>query len=206
MATLEKIDLNVLHQADYVAPKKPVLVTIARAAYLGITGQGAPGGEEFSAKIGALYAMAYTVKMTRKFGGQQDYTIGKLEMLYWLDGAGTAFDLTPKEQWKWRMLIRTPEFVRPKELAQAAAVLRQRGKAPEAHEVKLESLSEGRCVQMLHVGPYERIGETCAQMRAFAQSQGLKFHGVHHEIYLSDPRRVAPEKLKTILREPVKKA
>ena len=79
MTTTAKIDLGKLHKADYVAPKKPVLLTIARARYLAVTGHGRPGGEEFQARIGALYAIAFTVKMTRKFGGQQDYTVGRLE-------------------------------------------------------------------------------------------------------------------------------
>ena len=205
MITPEKVDLGKQHKEDYVAPKKPVLLTIAPAVYLGIAGSGAPGSPAFTTRIGALYAMAYTVKMTRKFAGQQDYTIGKLESLYWTEPNGQDFDGVAKNAWQWQMLIRTPGFVIAAELASAASILMGKGKPPEVKQVGLTSIAEGPCVQMLHLGPYERIGETVAKLKTFAESKGLTFHGRHHEIYLSDPRRVPPEKLKTILREPVTK-
>jgi hypothetical protein len=205
MPTKEKIDLNKVWKADYAAPTQPVLLTLKKATYLAIAGQGAPGGAEFETRIGALYAMAYTIKMTRKFGDKQDYTISKLEAQWWADDPDRCFAELPKDQWRWKLLIRTPEFVKPAELEQARAVLRKRGKAPEVADVKLESITEGRCVQMLHVGPYDREGETAAVMQAFAESKALRFHGRHHDIYISDPRRVPPEKLKTILRQPVKR-
>jgi hypothetical protein len=103
-------------------------------------------------------------------------------------------------------LIRTPEFVRAAEIKKAAAVLLEKGKPADVKEVKLEPLAEGRCVQMLHVGPYDKEPETVSAMQAFAESKGLALHGLHHEIYISDPRRVPPERLKTILRHPVKRA
>ncbi len=200
MKTVTKLDLTKLHKADYVAPKQPVLLTLKPAHYLAISGQGSPGGDDFSARIGALYAMAFTVKMTRKFAGQQDYTIGKLEAQWFFDGDPASL---PKDQWRWKLLIRTPDFIKSVELKDAVATLLKRGKPPEVKEVKLERIAEGRCVQMLHVGPYERECETIWKMQAFAESQGLKLAGPHHEIYVSDPRRVPPERLKTILREPV---
>ena len=103
------------------------------------------------------------------------------------------------------MMIRTPKFITQKDIAQAVAILQKRGKGAEVERVRLESLKEGLCVQALHVGPYENECATIAAMKSFAESEGLKVHGVHHEIYLSDPRRVAPAKLKTILRLPVEK-
>jgi hypothetical protein len=90
MKTTEKLDLGKQYKDEYLAPKKPVLVSTQPARYLSTRGQGAPAGAEFEARIGALYAMAYTLKMTRKFGGQQDYTIGELEMLYWLGARAAA--------------------------------------------------------------------------------------------------------------------
>jgi hypothetical protein len=110
-----------------------------------------------------------------------------------------------KEQWTWQMLIRTPKFVTPKEVAEAIAVLVKRGKGEDVQRVRLESLQEGLCVQVVHIGPYENEGATVAAMKSFAEGEGLQFHGVHHEIYLSDPRRVAPAKLKTIVRHPVER-
>jgi len=205
MSTKQKVDLHALYKHEYVAPRKPVLVETGPAIYLAISGQGAPGGAAFSLRIGALYAMAFTVKMTRKFSGQQDYTVGRLEA-QWFFGEGQEPAKLPPDQWRWRLLIRTPEFVRPQELEQAAATLLKKGKPNEVKEVKLEPLNEGLCVQMLHVGPYDREPESVALMKAFAAEQGLELRGPHHEIYISDPRRVAPERLKTILRVPVVKA
>jgi hypothetical protein len=194
-----KLDLCKLHKAEYAAPRKPALIPTKPAWYLVIAGQGAPGGDRFTACIGALYGAAFTIKMTRKFAGQQDYAVGKLEGLWFFDGDPGGI---PKDQWRWKLLIRTPDFISEKDLGAAVATLLKRGKSREVEEVKLETISEGFCVQMLHVGPYEKEGDTVAQMAAFADTAGLKLFGPHHEIYLSDPRRVPPERLKTILRVP----
>ncbi|MGA2263356.1 MAG: GyrI-like domain-containing protein [Acidobacteriota bacterium] len=203
MKKQDKIDLYRQHKNDYVAPRKPALVNVGAATYLAISGQGAPGGEAFSDKIGALYGVAFTVKMMRKFAGQQDYAVCKLECQWWVKGCDGNFSHVPKEQWNWKLLIRTPDFVKGEELEKAVGVLLERGKTPSVREVRLESFTEGPCVQMLHVGPYEREPETIELMRGFAGQNALRCHGRHHEIYLSDPRRVAPEKLRTILRMPV---
>jgi len=205
MTTDNKIDLWKLHEDEYAMPKSPALVTVHDGTYLAISGRGAPGGPEFADRIGALYAMAYTVKMTRKFAGLQDYVVCKLESQLWLDGTDQDFARVPRDQWNWRLMIRTPEIVTQDELRRAATTLTEKGKAPSANQVKLEALTEGLCVQMLHIGPYDRECDTIAHMRTLAAEQGLEFHGRHHEIYLSDPRRVAPEKLKTILRIPVRR-
>jgi hypothetical protein len=186
---------------EYKASKKPALLKLGTLSYLSIDGQGEPGGEAFSDRIGALYGAAYTIKMTRKFGGLQDYAIGKLEAQWWAETPNFAD--SPKERWRWKLMIRTPAFVKKAELKKAVDVLLKRGRSAAVKDARLETLREGRCVQMLHVGPYERERDTIAIMKAFAESQGLALSGRHHEIYLSDPRRVTPEKLKTILRHPV---
>jgi hypothetical protein len=201
----EKIDLYKLHKDEYVAPKKPALVETKPASYLTVDGQGEPGGELFQARIGALYGMAYTIKMTSKFAGR-DYVVCKLEGQWWSDEFGGDFSKVPMDKWQWKLLILTPDFIGEKELQQAADVLTKKGKSPDVNLVKLETMDEGLCVQMLHVGPYNKEGETVRVMNAFAEEQGLALHGLHHEIYLSDPRRVAPERLRTILRHPVKPA
>lgn len=197
-----KIDLYKIHKTDYAASRKPALVNVGKARYLAIEGQGAPGTRAFTASIGALYGVAFTVKMTRKFAGRQDYAVSKLEAQWWSDGR-QDFSTAPKNDWRWKLLIRTPQFVTQKEVNSAVAVLLKRGKGREVEQVVLEPLSEGECVQMLHVGPYEKEKQTLDIMQAFAEARRLCFHGRHHEIYLSDPRRVAPEKLRTILRMPV---
>ncbi len=206
MKTPDKTDLYKSNKDDYATPKQPVLLNLKEVTYLAITGQGAPGGEVFTDKIGALYAMAFTIKMTRKFAGQQDYAVCKLETQWWAGDCGGDFSRVPKDQWHWKLLIRTPDFVTAAELRKAVAVLLEKRKTQSVREVRLESITEGQCVQMLHVGPYEREDETIAVMNAFARKNGFQFDGRHHEIYLSDPRRVPPERLKTILRHPVSKS
>jgi hypothetical protein len=206
MATQEKVDLFKDNKKEYAATAKPALVEIWPAVYLSVSGQGAPGGDAFSAAIGALYGVAFTVKMARKFAGKQDYTVSKLEALW--PGMNWDSAMSDKEQWTWQLMIRTPKFVTQKDLSQAVQTLLKRGseKGAGAQRVELLSLNEGLCVQALHVGAYENEGKTMATMRAFAGKQGLRLAGAHHEIYLSDPRRVEASKLRTILRAPVRKA
>jgi len=198
----KKIDLYAQFKHEYVTPKAPVLVTIKPARYLAIDGQGAPGGARFTAAIGALYAVAFTIKMSRKFDGRQDYAVSKLEGRWYFDGEAT--DVARKD-WRWTLMIRTPAFVTPAELRKAVTTLVARNKPTEVKEVRLETVKEGVSVQMLHVGPYENERETIDAMRAFAERRRLQFAGPHHEIYLSDPRRVPPPRLRTILRQPVRR-
>jgi len=193
-----KLDLYKKHASEYAAPRTPKLVTIAPARYLTIAGKGEPGGEVFQQRLGALYNMAFTIKMARKFAGR-DYAVCKLEGLWW----GGAKN--PKH-WSWKLLIRTPDFIAEAECRETADQLAAKGKDPAVREVLLETLEEGPSVQMLHVGPYTEEAGTIASMESFAREKGLELHGRHHEIYLSDPRRVAPARLRTILRHPVRPA
>jgi hypothetical protein len=201
-APIAKLDLYQANKAEYATPRKPVLLRIAKATYLGIAGRGTPGGEAFEQAIGALMSVAFTIKMASKFAGR-DYGVCKLEGLWWVDSGG-SFQTEPKDKWSWRLLIRTPEFIGKRELEAARKQLAEKGKDPLFKDVELLTLDEGQCVQMLHAGPYDREPETIARKEAFAAAEGYRFDGLHHEIYLSDPRRVAPEKLRTILRIPVR--
>jgi hypothetical protein len=197
-----KLDLYAQHKDEYVAPNEPVLVTLKPARYLGIQGKGEPGGAGFLAAVGALYNVAFTVKMARKQSGR-DYAVSKLEGLWWVKSKTADFLREPKSSWQWQLLIRVPDWIQSREVAAAADGLVKKGKSKEVQSVELTVLNEGRSVQMLHVGPYDDEPHTVRRMAAFAAAQQLKFHGKHHEIYLSDPRRVAAEKLRTILRHPV---
>ena len=200
----EKIDIFKMFKEEYKAGKKPLVVETGRAMYLAAEGKSAPGSEEFQSAIEGLYGMAYTIKMGRKKAGKGDYTISKLEGIYWTtDGADLA--TAPVENWCWLLMIRTPESVdghplTEDDLTTALSLLHDRKKEAGADRVKLMYLDPARYVQMLHVGPYEMEHETLAVMAGFCAAENLEPHGRHHEIYLSDPRRVAPEKLKTILR------
>ncbi len=198
-----KLDLYRDHKEEYAAKRIATLVKVAAAKYLTIEGEGKPGSKKFQDCVGALYAMAYTIKMARKFAGQ-DYKVCQLEGLWWSTSGSDVFAVGIDEL-GWKLIIRVPDFVDTKDLAEAARTLEKRAKKVPFRQVKLETIKEGECVQQLHIGPYKTEPATLEQMRAFARAKAKDFGGLHHEIYLSDPRRVAPEKLKTILRYPVKK-
>jgi hypothetical protein len=199
------LDLFKLHRDQYATPPTPVIIETQPALYLAIAGQGMPGGEAFMQQMGALYSIAYTIKMTHKFSDGGDYKVGMLEALWWHDHPGLDFDSIPADELRWELLIRTPDFIAPRDLTAAVERLEDKGKTDILREVRLVTLAEGTCVQMLHVGPYDRERESIARMVDFARARGHALHGRHHEIYISDPRRMAPEKLRTILRLPVRK-
>lgn len=173
--------------------QKPTLIDIPVTHYLSINGHGQPGGPEFQDAIGALYPMAYTIKMTRKFAGQESFPVAPLEGVY------TAIT-------DWQLLLPVPSIIHKKEVLQTAAKLVEKGKTESVQRVDLITRKEGRCLQALHVGPYDQVAETINVLKNYAAANGLELVGPHHEIYLSDPRRTAPEKLKTLVRYPVKKA
>ncbi len=198
----KKVDLCRLHREEYVAPRNPRVITVGKAQYLAICGRGAPRDAAFRSQMNALFGMAYAVKMAKKKLGK-DFQVCPLEGLWWdreptESGEGSA--------WSWKLLIRVPTFVRRRDLAAAAAQLATRGRGGTSADVKLEQLKEGRCIQVMHVGPDAAEGRTIERMRRAAQELGLAFHGRHHEVYLSDPRRVPPERMRTILRQPVRAA
>lgn len=198
------LDLYRTHRSEYSQPKTPKLVRVRPAHYLTITGRGERGGTAFTAALAALYGVAYTIRMAQQ-RLERDYKVCKLEgICWWGDDEGGSG--VPPTEWSWKLLIRVPDFVGAEHVNEAKATLREKGRDPEVREVELEDLAEGMCVQMLHVGPYSREAETVASMRRFAQEQGFEFHGRRHKIYVSDPSRVAEEKLKTILRVPVRRA
>ena len=204
MPTAAKIDIYRQFRSEYITPKKPSLVNVQPARYLTFTGRGEPGGVAFQSAIGALYDVAFTVKMARKFTGQ-DYTVCKLEGLWWADDPTQCFASQPRETWNWKLMIRVPSFVDEGDLRAAVEKLLAKDKPHEISDVKLEVLDEGTSLQMLHVGPYDQESATMVRLQACAEENRMEFHGLHHEIYLSDPRRVAPEKLRTILRIPVRR-
>src|ERR1022692_631308 len=143
----------------------------------GIAGRGTPGGEAFQQAIGALYSVAFTIKMASKFAGR-DYGVSKLEGLWWVD-SGRSFMTEPKDKWSWRLLIRTPDFIGKREMEGARKQLAEKrvgkGRAPLFKEVELTTFNEGQCVQMLHAGPYDREPETIRQMETFAAGQSYRF-------------------------------
>jgi len=195
-----KVDVFREHRDEYAMPREPAVVRVGAGRYLTVTGRGAPNSEEFRAKVGALYGTAYTLKFAWK-KRDHDFKVGALEGLWTATGRGKPALAAPKKTWRWKLLIRVPGFVTRPSLERALAALRAK-RGPSA-DVALETIREGVCVQVLHTGAYGDEPKTLAKMDAFVKAKRLRYRGPHHEIYLSDPRRVPAARLRTILRHPV---
>jgi hypothetical protein len=175
-------------------PGRFSVVDVPDLRYLMIDGSGDPNGGAFRDAAGALYPVAYRLKFASKRLGR-DYVVMPLEGLWWADDMDSFTVSLDKSRWYWTLMIMVPDWI--DEPMFAAASEQRTG-------VRLGSLSEGRCVQTLHLGPFDDEAETLARMHdEFLPANGLHRTGRHHEIYLSDPRRTAPAKLRTILRQPV---
>lgn len=199
---MDKVDLFKLHKADYISSKNPQICNVANAHYLAIDGIGGPGEDNFNDAVAALYAVAYTVKMTRKKNNLGDYVICKLEARYWSINEQCLSE-QDKSKWHWQLMIRTPSQVKTSDIEQAAKALAAKGKTVSVNNVKFIEHKFSQCIQMLHVGSYEEEHRTIEQMATFASEHQLSATGEHCEIYISDPRRIPEERLKTILRMPV---
>ena len=198
MTTKIKLDLFKSLKSEYAAKPHPALINSTAGNYLCIEGRGRPGDETFGEQVAALYAVAYTTKMRSKVHDGADYGISKLETV-WI----SLPESRESNDWHWRLMIRTPDFITTAAVETTIQVLLGKKKSPTVNEVFLSTMHEGPCVQMLHVGPYEDEPQSFAIMAEFAAAEDLNVTGQPHEIYLSDPRRVEPAKLKTILRLPV---
>lgn len=197
------------HEKAYYCPKaKPEVVTVPRFQFISISGEGNPNKEPFQERIRALYPIAYGIKMTAKKPGQApaghfDFTVYPLEGVWDIsDEAKRNFTgMINKDDLVYNIMIRQPDFVTADYLAKIVEIAKTKHANPLFDEVKFIEHEEGRCVQMLHKGPFDTEPETFAIMEQFAADQGLKRQSkLHREIYLSDHRKTAPEKLKTILR------
>jgi hypothetical protein len=169
------------------SPMKITLVDVPPVRALAIDGDGRPGGSEFTDAVGALYAIAYALRFALKARGV-DRKVAALEGLW-------------DQDWHWKLFIALPDEATVEDIATARG--RAMTRSAVAERVRVETISEGTAVEALHVGPYATEPDTVAAMHAFAAEHGLAQSGRHHEIYLSDPRRTAPEKLRTVLRHPV---
>lgn len=193
-----KIDLFKELKREYAAPSTPRFITTTPGQYLQVAGTSAPAGEAFSTAVAALYAVAYTTKMRHKRETGVDYTVAKLECVWPKIPAHRD-----SGDWRWQLMIRVPDFITDAQRQAAIDALISKKKPDSVRRVDLVKFDEGACVQMLHVGPYEDEPETVDLMAAHAANHDRRLAGFHHEIYLSDPRRVEPARLKTILRRPV---
>lgn len=197
----------------YMPKKKPELVEVPEMKFIAVRGKGNPNEEDGAYKkaIGLLYGIAFTIKMSKmgvhKIDGYFDYVVPPLEGFWWQEGV-IGVDYSRKEDFCWISLIRLPDFVTEEDF-QWAVDEAQRKKKQDYSKVEFLTISEGLCVQCMHIGAYDDEPATIAVMDQFIREQGFENDfsetRMHHEIYLSDARRVAPEKLKTVIRHPIKK-
>lgn len=202
---MDKLDLVKTNPDYYNPPKRPVEATFGPIPYLAISGRGEPGGVVHSAATEAQFTVAYTAKFAAKAQGR-DFTVAKQEGLWWFDKGETraAVDV-PRETWNWTLLIRVPDFLDEAAIADAITVARTKKPDLDAlNEVRFQVLTEGRCVQMMHLGPFTTEPQTVALIKDYMAAHGLEHNGHHHEIYLSDIRRLPAEKWRTVLRFPVR--
>ena len=197
-----KLDLTKEYKAYYTAKTSPEAVEFGEIPFLTIEGKGEPGGKEFTSKVEALYPLAYGVKNICKKQGK-DFGVPKLEGLWWVESDRPALEV-PREEWRWKLLIRMPDFVTLEMVEKAKEEVFKKKGIELIKEIKFEKMKEGKCVQILHIGPYSTEPESLAKMEKLMEEENIVRNGLHHEIYLSDLRRVPKEKWKTILRQPVK--
>lgn len=193
-------------QRLYRARRTPELVEVPELSFLMIDGHGDPNtSERYQQAVQALYAVSYTLKSVLKKRLDLHYRVAPLEGLWWAQDMA-QFSAQRKGDWDWTMMIRQPAEVTPQLAEQSAQEVAAKKQLPAARELRLERFTEGPAAQVLHLGPYSAEGPTIAALHAFIRGQGRRFDGrrhKHHEIYLGDPRRTAPERLKTIIRQPV---
>ncbi|MEO0515270.1 MAG: GyrI-like domain-containing protein [Planctomycetota bacterium] len=186
------------------------VVDVPAMQFLHVKGHGGPGAPAYAAAIAALYPVAYTLKFHSKLELGKDYVVPPLEALWWAEDWAVFTTKFDQSQWEWAVMLMVPDWLGRDafETALTKATAKMESATPEVRDaldqVRLERFDEGTCVQTLHLGPYAEEGLVLKQMHdTVIPEQGLQMRGKHHEIYFNDFRRTAPEKLKTILRQPV---
>lgn len=202
---VEKVDFK-KSLDGYRAPRDGFrVIDIPALQYLMIDGHGDPNtSQQYADALAALYPVAYKLKFLSKVEAERDYVVPPLEGLWWAEDMDSFTVSRDKSRWQWTMILLVPEWLDGSAVGEA--VRRAGAKNPPARidDIRLQTLSEGRCVQTLHIGSYDDEGPVLERMHEeFIPRNGLRVTGRHHEIYLSDARRVSPEKLRTILRQPV---
>lgn len=197
------VDHRKLLKPLYAATGTPALVEVPPLQFLMVDGRGDPNtAPEYASAVQALYSMAYTIRFAAKRTGLADFTVMPLEGLWWSPDM-SAFTAQDKASWHWRMMIMQPDAVSGELVEQARAGAAAKADPDVLARVRLEPFDEGRCAQVLHVGPYSAEEPTIRRLHEFIAGQGLALRDRHHEIYLGDPRRAAPERLRTVIRQPV---
>lgn len=206
-------DFKKEYREFYLPKNRPEIVTVPRASYIAVRGEGDPNeeGGAYQQAIGVLYAVAYTLKMSyktdRRIEGFYDYVVPPLEGFWQQEGG--IIDYSDKSKFRWISVLRLPDFITKEDLDWAVETAAKKKKL-DCSKAEFLTIDEGLCVQMMHLGPFDDEPESVAQMDRFLVENGyendLTDTRLHHEIYLSDARKVAPEKWRTVLRHPIKRA
>jgi hypothetical protein len=193
-----------LHEL-FAPPRKPVIIDVPELSFLMVDGHGDPNTcPAYREAIEALFSVSYTLKFTiRSMPHGIDYGVMPLESLWWGKDV-EAFTASDKSAWSWTAMVMQPDLVTAELVAEAVAAARSKRAIPAADLMRLERFREGPSAQVMYLGPYADEGPTIATLHAFIAERGYVPAGKHHEIYLGDPRRSAPKKLRTIIRQPVK--
>ena len=184
--------------------RKVDIVDVPRFNFLMINGEGDPNtSQSYQNAIEALYPLSYTLKfMVKKSDMEIDYGVMPLEGLWWADDMST-FSADNKDSWKWTLMIMQPEFITKEMVDEAVKEVRKKKNPVALPSVKFESFAEGKAAQIIHIGPFSEEGPTIKKVHSYIEENSSQRTGKHHEIYLSDIRRAAPEKWKTIIRQPM---
>jgi len=198
------IDLKKVYRDLYSARAgKPALVEVPPLAYLMIDGAGDPNtSSEYVEAVGAIYPIAYAVRAAIKEATGDAYTVMPMQGLWWADDMD-RFSPDRKGDWKWTMMIAVPDLATRVLADTAIAETTAKKGLAAGNRVRFELFDEGRSAQVMHIGPYSAEAPTIAMLHEYITDQGMSLRGLHHEIYLGDPRKTAPDKLKTIIRQPV---
>lgn len=202
MARGKIVDLRRDHPDAYAPREVPTIFEAGRTWCIDLTGRGPPGSPEFQEAVATIFGLVHRLRRAARNSGR-DFKVMPLECVYWTSREHADVTEVSPEKWRWRLLVRVPQFITAQDLAAASAQLEDRRAAAFARAAKLEWLDEGLCVQALHVGPYDAERLTVDRIRTAAQERGYSVTGPHHDIYLSDPARTPPERLKTLIRLPV---
>lgn len=202
MKTAVKIDLKKTVPSFAARHGRFDIVDVPPMRYLAADAEGAPDGASFAGALGALFPLAYALKFASKRDKDRDYVVPPLEAQWWADDPTVFTTSYDKSAWHSTALMLLPEWITDEDVHAAREVVASKVPAEDLARVRVQVIEEGRCAQTLHVGPFSEEGPVIQELHATLEGSGLALAGKHHEIYLSDFRRTAPEKLRTILRQP----
>jgi hypothetical protein len=201
---LDKVDLKKEFKNLYNPSAKEVsVVDVPAMNFLVVDGEGAPSSPQYSAAVEALFSVAYSLKFMVKKGKEIDYPVMPLEGLWWVEDM-TKFSADRKDEWKWTAMIMQPKYVTSDEFNLAVEQVKKKKNPAALPKVRFERFKEGPAAQIMYVGPFSAEEPTIVKIHAHIQNGGNVLSGKHHEIYLNNPATTAPEKLKTIIRQPMK--